>query len=266
MKKRAASDYQKRAGGQKRFKLLAALMLLPALVHAQQGDTGQTACTDTTGAAIACAALTGHPGQDGRYGRDAQAGAPAFNYAALDASGSATTFGGHACVADQVTGLVWSTATLAMPWGAVPAAPRCGIATGWRLPTRRELLSIVHHGAASPAINAAAAPLRPGSLTVQVPRASGGSQNVSAGIDGTITAPGVVGTLGARFVVQMYATGQTSADLELPMWIVYLCVPLGSGLMSFRFLQVAVSFARTGALPKHDQAQVAGLDEEEARR
>ena len=41
----------------------------------------------------------------------------------------------------------------------------------------------------------AAAPLRPGSLTVQVPRASGGSQNVSAGIDGTITAPGVVGTV-----------------------------------------------------------------------
>lgn len=42
---------------------------------------------------------------------------------------------------------------------------------------------------------AAAAPLRPGSLTVQVPRASGGSQNVSAGIDGTIAAPGVVGTV-----------------------------------------------------------------------
>ena len=41
----------------------------------------------------------------------------------------------------------------------------------------------------------AAAPLRPGSLTVQVPRASGGSQNVSASIDGTITAPGVVGTV-----------------------------------------------------------------------
>ncbi|MBS3018688.1 hypothetical protein DJFAAGMI_01420 [Comamonas sp. PE63] len=41
----------------------------------------------------------------------------------------------------------------------------------------------------------AAAPLRPGSLTVQVSRASGGSQNVSAGIDGTITATGVVGTV-----------------------------------------------------------------------
>ncbi|PIG08789.1 phage tail tape measure protein [Comamonas sp. 26] len=41
----------------------------------------------------------------------------------------------------------------------------------------------------------AAAPLRPGSLTVQIPRASGGSQNVTAGIDGTISAPGVVGTV-----------------------------------------------------------------------
>lgn len=41
----------------------------------------------------------------------------------------------------------------------------------------------------------AAAPLRPGSLTVQVPRSSGGVQNVTAGIDGSISAPGVVGTV-----------------------------------------------------------------------
>lgn len=41
----------------------------------------------------------------------------------------------------------------------------------------------------------ASSPLRPGSLTVQVPRASGGVQNVTAGIDGTISAPGVVGTV-----------------------------------------------------------------------
>ena len=74
---------------------------------------------------------------------------------------------------------------------------------------------------------------------------------------------GIVGTLGANFVLQMYATGQTSADLEIPMWIVYLCVPLGSWLMSFRFLQVAVSFWKTGALPKHDHGHVAGLDDEE---
>ena len=41
----------------------------------------------------------------------------------------------------------------------------------------------------------AAAPLRPGSLAVQVPRTGGGVQNVTAGIDGTIMAPGVVGTV-----------------------------------------------------------------------
>lgn len=41
----------------------------------------------------------------------------------------------------------------------------------------------------------AAAPLRPGSLTVQFPGASGGTQVVTAGIDGTIAAPGVVGTV-----------------------------------------------------------------------
>lgn len=41
----------------------------------------------------------------------------------------------------------------------------------------------------------AAAPLRPGSLTVQVPRSTGGTQNVTAGIDGVITAPGVTGTV-----------------------------------------------------------------------
>lgn len=75
---------------------------------------------------------------------------------------------------------------------------------------------------------------------------------------------GIVGALGARFVMEMYSTGQTSADLEVPMWIVYLCVPLGSWLMSFRFLQVAVSFWRTGALPKHDHGHVAGLEDEGA--
>lgn len=75
---------------------------------------------------------------------------------------------------------------------------------------------------------------------------------------------GIVGSLGTNFVWEMAHTGQTSADLEMPMWIVYLCVPLGSGLMSFRFLQVAVSFWKTGALPRHDHGHVAGLDEEEA--
>jgi hypothetical protein len=63
--------------------------------------------------------------------------------------------GAHECVADNVTGLVWSTETLAaQSWpSTILSASRCGVGTGWRLPTRRELLSIVHHGASGPAID-----------------------------------------------------------------------------------------------------------------
>lgn len=71
---------------------------------------------------------------------------------------------------------------------------------------------------------------------------------------------GIVGSLGAYFVAHIYQTGQHSNDLEVPMWIVYLAVPLGSYLMCFRFLQVAVHFARTGELPKHDEAYVEGVN------
>lgn len=57
--------------------------------------------------------------------------------------------------------------------------------------------------------------------------------------------------------------GPTTPDLEWPTWIVYSAVPLGSFLMCFRFLQVMVSFARTGELPRHDHGHVEGLDEEQ---
>ena len=132
------------------MKFLATLALLPALAHAQLNDTGQTLCTDSAGAATACTALGSHPGQDGRFGRDAQAGAAAFDFIPL----------GSGCVADRVTGLVWSAATLpTQSWAdaasSAASTTDCGFTTGWRLPTRRELLSIVHHGAASPAIAAA---------------------------------------------------------------------------------------------------------------
>jgi C4-dicarboxylate transporter, DctQ subunit len=72
----------------------------------------------------------------------------------------------------------------------------------------------------------------------------------------------IVGSLGARFVWHIAHTDQTSADLELPMWLVYLAVPLGSYLMCFRFIQVAAAFIRTGELPVHDHGHVDGLDEE----
>ena len=70
----------------------------------------------------------------------------------------------------------------------------------------------------------------------------------------------VVGTLGARLVWGIAHSDQTTPDLELPSWIVYLAVPLGSYLMCFRFLQVAVRFWKTGELPKHDHGHVDGLD------
>ncbi len=71
---------------------------------------------------------------------------------------------------------------------------------------------------------------------------------------------GIVGTLGAKFTWEIAQTSSTSPDLEIPKWIVYLCIPLGSYLMCFRFVQVAVQFARTGELPHHDASHVEGID------
>jgi C4-dicarboxylate transporter DctQ subunit len=73
---------------------------------------------------------------------------------------------------------------------------------------------------------------------------------------------GVVGTLGASFVWQMSRTEQVSADLEVPMWLVYLAIPAGSYLMCFRFLQVCRRFIVTGELPIHDHAHVEGVEED----
>ena len=70
----------------------------------------------------------------------------------------------------------------------------------------------------------------------------------------------IVGTLGATFVWDIAHTDSVSPDLELPKWIAYLCIPLGSYLMCFRFLQVAWTFARTGELPHHDVAHVEGIE------
>ncbi len=89
---------------------------------------------------------------------------------------------------------------------------------------------------------------------------------------------GIVGTLGAHFVWENGAhyaiftslgmsvgdvpEGPTTPDLEWPTWIVYSAIPLGSSLMCFRFLQVMVSFIRTGDLPHHDHGHVDGLEDE----
>ena len=71
---------------------------------------------------------------------------------------------------------------------------------------------------------------------------------------------GIIGTMGASFVIGLSQTDQTSPDLELPSWIVYLCIPLGSYLMCFRFLQVAYSYFRFDDLPHHDHSHVEGIE------
>ena len=69
-----------------------------------------------------------------------------------------------------------------------------------------------------------------------------------------------VGTMGAKFIIELYPTDQVSPDLELPRWIIFLCVPLGSYLMCFRFLQVTWTYFWTGELPHHDATHVEGIE------
>ncbi len=73
---------------------------------------------------------------------------------------------------------------------------------------------------------------------------------------------GIIATLGTNFVWHMAHASARSPDLELPMWLIYLAIPLGSSLMCFRFLQVAWGFARTGELPHHDHGHVDGIEED----
>ncbi len=62
---------------------------------------------------------------------------------------------------------------------------------------------------------------------------------------------GIIAFFGARWVIFIHGTGQTSPDLEWPMWIIYLAIPLGSGLMCYRFFQALALFLSTGQLRSH---------------
>ncbi len=79
---------------------------------------------------------------------------------------------------------------------------------------------------------------------------------VTIGLGLGVLFTGVVAFLGGRWVVFIHGTGQVSPDLEWPMWIIYLAIPLGSGLMCYRFIQALVGFLRTGetvsAGPAHE--------------
>lgn len=68
----------------------------------------------------------------------------------------------------------------------------------------------------------------------------------------------VIAIMGARWVLFIHGTGQVSPDLEWPMWVVYLCIPLGSALMCYRFLQVMTRFVKTGVLPVPSHGSAAG--------
>ena len=146
-------------------------------------DTGQTQCNNGT-AMVACDAVTtgdasARPRQDGRFGRDVASpvkiggGAAGFDFTKVCMDGSincataanttavpaATDW---ACTKDNVTNLIWSLysglgewttyARITLP-NADNAQSRCGYASGWRLPTRRELLSIVNGGTFNPGID-----------------------------------------------------------------------------------------------------------------
>ena len=56
---------------------------------------------------------------------------------------------------------------------------------------------------------------------------------------------GIIGTLGAIYVYEL-DPDQVSPELEWPSWMIYLCIPLGSYLMCFRFLQVMWRYLRYG--------------------
>ena len=85
---------------------------------------------------------------------------------------------------------------------------------------------------------------------------------VLAGLIGGALFTAIILVLGSRFVWHIYQFGQVSQDLEWPMWLIYLAVPLGTALMCFRFLQVAWHFYRTNELPHADHGHVEGVDDD----
>ena len=133
--------------------LMAALIPLPfhSPAHAfKLPDAGQTTCYDITGSVIPCAGT----GQDGEY---------IINPMSYTDNGNGT-------VTDNNTGLIWqkcsvgqsndatcsgtaSTRTWSQATTACTALNLGGHQTGWRLPTKTELINIVDYSTWYPAIN-----------------------------------------------------------------------------------------------------------------
>src|SRR6202451_2594306 len=90
--------------------------------------------------------------------------------------------------------------------------------------------------------------------------ASGQKRVILFGLLGGALFTAIVGTMGAKFVIELMSTDQVSPDLEIPSWIVYGCIPLGSYLMCFRFLQVCWHYFWNDELPHHDATNVDGIE------
>ncbi len=99
-------------------------------------------------------------------------------------------------------------------------------------------------------------------VDVLIKRLGGGPRKwvILFGLLGGVVFTAIVGTMGAKFVYELMHTDQVSPDMEIPSWIVYACIPLGSYLMCFRFLQVSWSYFWTGELPHHDATNVDGIE------
>ena len=93
-----------------------------------------------------------------------------------------------------------------------------------------------------------AAPLRPGSLSIQYARAVGGTQNVTAGIDGKIEATGISGSVDYEtgLVRVRFGTMVTAAGNESQPW--YAADRVGTDGKIFRPEPVAASSVRYSAV------------------
>ncbi|OGU04772.1 MAG: hypothetical protein A2075_16100 [Geobacteraceae bacterium GWC2_58_44] len=138
--------------------LFSLLLMFPVSAVAgtiQLPQTGQTKCYDTVGTEISCAGT----GQDG----DKKMGVPWSDAGRFTNNGNGTT-------TDNLTGLIWlqkancnesvggiakSSGSLtwadALAWSNNLASGKCGLTDGsilrtWRLPTRKELKSLVNRG------------------------------------------------------------------------------------------------------------------------
>jgi uncharacterized protein DUF1566 len=101
-------------------------------------ETGVIRCTDGTGATIDCA----NTGQDGDLKAGMAWSNPRFT---VDGTGN--------CITDNLTGLMWARGdggfrTWQLALDFANSLDLCGFAD-WRMPNRKELLSLVNYGAAS---------------------------------------------------------------------------------------------------------------------